>query len=136
VKEREQLVRGTLTGASCIIGGALVAFGWFRMWDWALGVAVGAVVSLISFQLIVASVVRFMGPSVSARAARRHWWIWSLVRLLGAAMLLLLAVRFLPINLIGLALGLLAVQLGMGGYLVMRYSGPDIGGVGGEEQEP
>ncbi len=136
MKERERFVRGTLTGAFCIIAAALGAFGWFRMWDWALGFAVGAVVSLISFQLIVASVVRFMEPAASGRTARRRWWVWSLVRLLGAAALLLLAVRYLPINLIGLALGLLAVQLGMGGHLIARHSGQGAGGVGGEDRKP
>jgi F0F1-type ATP synthase assembly protein I len=136
VNEREQFVRGTLIGASCIIAAALGAFGWFRMWDWALGFAVGALVSLISFRLIVVSVVRLMGPTPSRPTARRFWWVRSLLRLLGAALLLLLAVRYLPVNLIGMAVGLLAVQLGMGGYLIVRYSSLEIEGAGGEDRKP
>ncbi|MGH7427905.1 MAG: ATP synthase subunit I [Candidatus Methylomirabilaceae bacterium] len=136
MNERERFVRGTLIGASCIIAAALVAFGWLRLWDWALGFAVGAVVSLVSFQLIVASVVRLMGPTPSRPTARRFWWVRSLLRLLGAAALLLLAVRYLPVNLIGMAVGLLAVQLGMGGYLIVRYSSLETESVGGEDRKP
>ncbi len=136
MNEREQFVRGTLIGACCIIAAALVAFGWFKMWDWALGFAVGALVSLISFQLIVASVVRLMGPTPSRPTARRFWWVRSLLRLLGAALLLLLAVRYLPVNLIGMAAGLIAVQLGMGGYLIVRYSSLETESVGGEDRKP
>lgn len=134
--ERERFVRGTLIGTSCIVAAALAAFAWLRMWDWALGFAVGALVSLVSFQLIVASVVRLMGPTPSRPSARRFWWVRSLLRLLGAALLMLLAVRYLPLHLIGMALGLLAVQLGMGGYLIVRYASLDTERVGGEDQKP
>ena len=136
MNERERFVRGTLIGASCIMAAALLALGWFRMWGWALGFAVGALVSLISFQLIVASVIRLMGPTPSRPTARRFWWVRSLLRLLGAALLLLLAVRYLPVNLIGMAVGLLAVQLGMGGYLIVRYSSLETERVGEEDGKP
>ena len=134
MEERERFVRGTLAGALGAIAAGLAAFGLFRMWDWALGFAVGALVSLVSFQLIVASVARFMGQAASRARGRRSWWAMSLLRLLGAVVLLLLVIRYLPINLIGLALGLLAVQLGMGGYLIVRSWVPGRNAVGQEEK--
>ncbi len=112
----------------------LVAFGAFRMWDWALGFASGALVSLVSFRLIVAAVARFTERPAPARGGRRNWWVWSLVRLMGAAAVLFLVVSYLPVNLIGLALGLLATQLGMGGYLMVYSSCPQSSDVGQEQK--
>lgn len=136
MEERERFVRGTLVGTLGTVAAGLAAFGFFRMWDWALGFASGALVSLISFQLIAASVARFTDPSVSRRRGRRSWWGWSLIRLLGAAAILFLVVAYLPVNLIGLALGLLAVQLGMGGYLFARSLSPQSSNVGTEDPKP
>jgi hypothetical protein len=45
-------------------------------------------------------------------------------------------VRYLPVNLIGLALGLLAVQIGMGGYLLVRSLSPDNRDEGMEDRKP
>ena len=83
------------------------AFGLFRLWGWALGFAAGALVSLGSLRLIVATVARFTEQPSSERRGQRGWWVGSLVRLLGAAVLLFLVVRYLPVNLIGSALLLL-----------------------------
>ncbi|MGH7412524.1 MAG: ATP synthase subunit I [Candidatus Methylomirabilis sp.] len=136
MEERERFVRGTLIGTFGTIAAALAVFGLLRMWDWALGFAAGALVSTVSFRLIVASVVRFMGQPISRARARRDRWAISLVRLLGAIVLLLLAIRYLPVNLIGLALGLLAVQLGMGSYLIVRSLSPERRTVGAEDVKP
>lgn len=134
MNELERFVRATLLGTLGAIVAGLVAFGLFRMWDWALGFAAGALVSLVNFRLITASVARIMGQPVSQARVRRSWWATSLIRLLGAVVLLFLMIRYLPVNLIGVALGLLAVQLGMGGYLVVRSMLPGGNTVGQEEK--
>ena len=136
MKERERFVRGTLAGMLCTVVAGTAAFGFFRMWGWALGFVVGALVSLVSFQLIVASVARFTEHPVSRRRSQRSWWVWSLIRLLGAAIVLFLVVVYLPANLIGLALGLLAVQLGMGAYLIVRSLSLQNSNVGTEDRKP
>ncbi len=120
MEERERFVRGTLVGTLGAVAVGLTAFGFFGMWDWALGFASGALVSLASFQLIVASVARFTERPVPKGHGKAKWWAWSLLRLLGAAVALFLVVSYLPVNLIGVALGLAAVQLGMGGYFIVR----------------
>lgn len=136
MEERERFVRGTLAATAGIVVSGLAAFGLFRLWEWALGFTAGALVSLVSFQLIVATVARLTEDPPFRRHGRRRWWLGSLVRLLGAAVLLLLVVRYLPVNLIGLALGLLAVQIGMGGYLLVHSLFPEREDVGTEGRKP
>ena len=134
MEERERFVRGALVGMLGTVGAGLATFGLFRMWDWALGFAAGALVSLLSFQLIVASVARFTEGPTPRRPGRRNWWVWSLLRLLGAALVLFPVVSYLPVNLVGVALGLAAAQLGMGGYLVVRSLLPQSSDVGQEQK--
>lgn len=134
--DRERFVRGTLAGTFATIAVGLIGFGLLGMWNWALGFTAGALVSLVSFQLIVASVARFMDQPSSRTRDKRSWWISSLVRLLGTVALLFVAIRYLPIHPIGLALGLLAVQIGMGGYVLMRSLTPSGETVGMEDRKP
>lgn len=122
MNEREQFVRGTLVGALGLVAVGFIGFGLFAMWDWALGLAAGAVVSLFSFRLIVQAVIRLTEHPAPRLRGKPYWWIRSLLRLLGVAIIVLLVIVYLPVNLIGMALGLLAVQLGMGGYFVVRSS--------------
>ena len=136
MEERERFVRGTLVGTIGAVAAGLAVFGLFGMWDWALGFASGALVSLVSFQLIVASVARFTEHPAPRRRGQRAWWAWSLLRLLGAAIALFLVVFYLPVNLIGVALGLAAVQLGMGGYFIVRSLFTPSSDVGTEDLRP
>jgi len=122
MNEREQFVRGTLMGALGLVVAGLVVFGAFGKWDWALGLATGALVSLFSFGLIVSTVVHLTERSASRSRGQRYWWIRSILRLLGVAIIVFFVIVYLPVNLIGMALGLLAVQLGMGGYFIVRSS--------------
>jgi hypothetical protein len=134
MEDRERFVRGTLAATLGVVAAGLGALAVFRMWDWALGLLSGALVSLVSFRLIVASVTRLTEQAAPRRRAQRGWWIWSLLRLLAAAVVLLLVVFYLPVNLIGVALGLSAVQLGMGGYLLVRAIVPQSSTVETEDQ--
>ncbi|PWB42916.1 MAG: hypothetical protein C3F12_13485 [Candidatus Methylomirabilota bacterium] len=134
MNEREQFVRGTQVGALGLIAAGLVGFGLFGKWDWALGLAVGALVSLFSFRLIVLTVVRLTERSTPRSRGQRYWWVRSILRLLGVALIVFLAIVYLPVNLIGMALGLLVVQLGMGGYFIVRSSLPDTNAASQEQK--
>lgn len=134
--ERERFVRGTLVGALGLVAAGLIGFGLFRMWDWALGLAAGALVSLLSLRLIVASVIRFTEHPASRPRGRRSWWAGSLLRLLAVAIILLGVILYLPVNLVGMALGLLAAQLGMGGYLLVRLVFPQGNDIRTEDRKP
>lgn len=134
--DREQFVRGTLVGALGLVAAGLTGFGLFGKWDWALGLAAGALVSLLSFRLIVQSVVRLTERQASLSSGQRYWWARALLRLLGVAVVILLVIVYLPVNLIGVALGLLAVQLGMGGYCIVRLSCSHSSNAGMEDLKP
>ena len=134
MNEREQFVRGALLGALALVAAGLIGFGRFRMWDWALGFGLGALVSLLSFRLIVASVLHFTEHPTSQSRGQRGWWIRSLFRLLGTAIILVLVIVYLPVNLVGIALGLLVAQLGMGGHLIVRSLCPQRSDVGQEQK--
>jgi len=136
MNERDRFVRGTQVGTLLTMGVGLAAFGAWRLWGWALGFASGALVSLVSFRLIAASVSR-LGDRPRVRPRRRQaWWAWSLLRLLGAVGLLGLVIRYVPVNLLGVALGLVAAQVGMGGYLIARSCASGGRGVAREEPNP
>lgn len=135
MNEREQFVRGTLVGALGLVAAGLVGFGLFGKWDWALGLAAGALVSLFSFRLIVSTVVHLTERPATRSRGQRYWWVRSILRLLGVAVIVFLAIVYLPVNLIGMALGLLAVQLGMGGYFIVRSAFLHSGNTGMEDQQ-
>lgn len=122
MNERERFVRGTLVGALGLVVAGLVVFGAFGKWDWALGLAAGALVSLFSFRLIVLTVVHLTECPAPRLRGQQYWWVRSILRLLGVAIIVFFVIVYLPVNLIGMALGLLAVQLGMGGYFIVRSS--------------
>jgi F0F1-type ATP synthase assembly protein I len=136
MEERERFVRGTLTATAGVVVFGLAAFGLFGLWDWALGFIAGALVSLVSFRLIIATVARLAQDPASRPRRQRSWWVGSLLRLLGAAVLLFLVVGYLPVNLIGLAVGLLAVQIGMASYLLLRLLSRGGRDLGAEERNP
>ncbi|MBZ0169275.1 MAG: ATP synthase subunit I [Kofleriaceae bacterium] len=135
MNEREQFVRGTLVGALGLVGAGLVCFGLFGKWDWALGLATGALVSLFSFRLIVQTVVRLTERPAPRSRGQGYWWVRSILRLLGVAIIVFFVIVYLPVNLIGMALGLLAVQLGMGGYFIVRSSFSHSSNTGMEDQQ-
>lgn len=136
MNEREQFVRGTLVGALGLVAAGLVGFGLFGKWDWALGLATGALVSLFSFRLIVQTVVRLTERQAPRSRGQQYWWVRSILRLFGVAVIVFFVIVYLPVNLIGMALGLLAVQLGMGGYFVVRSSFLHSSNTGLEDQKP
>ncbi len=122
-------------GALGLVAVGLIGLGLFRMWDWALGFATGALISLLSFRQIVASVIRLTERPTSPVHGQWIWWARTLWRLIGAAVIMSLVIMYLPVNLIGVALGLLAVQVGMGGYLVVSSLYSQSSNAGMEDQK-
>ncbi len=120
--EQRAFVRGIVQGALAVAGSGLVLFLFFKMWEWALGFAVGAAISLGNFHLIVRTVSRLGLPGVSPRAESQHGSLWrgTIPRLLMAGGVLYVALSYLRVNVFGLALGLLAVQVGMLAVLLWR----------------
>lgn len=106
--EQRDLLRRVARGALWLVvgGGALLAA--LGRWDWALGFAVGGGISLGNFSLIARAVAQGSGGQAlrPARVLRG-----SLLRLGLTGLALFLVVVYLPVNLIALALGLLAVQV-------------------------
>jgi hypothetical protein len=106
-EQRELLWRVGRGALWLLVGGGalLTALG---RWDWLLGFAVGAGISLGNFSLIARAVGQAGGGKVlrPARALRD-----SLLRLGLTGLALFLVVVYLPVNFIALALGLLAVQV-------------------------
>ncbi|HEV8663467.1 MAG TPA: ATP synthase subunit I [Candidatus Methylomirabilis sp.] len=106
--EQRELLRRVARGALWLVvgGGALLAA--LGRWQWALGFAVGGGISLGNFSLIARAVAQASGEQVlrPARVLRG-----SLFRLGLTGLALFLVVIYLPVNLIALASGLLAVQV-------------------------
>jgi hypothetical protein len=106
--EQRELLRRVARGALWLVvgGGALLAA--LGRWEWALGFAVGGGISFGNFSLIARAVAQASGEQVlrPARVLRG-----SLLRLGLTGLALFLVVIYLPVNLIALASGLLAVQV-------------------------
>ena len=116
--EQRAFVRGTVQGALAVAGSGLILFLLLKMWEWALGFAVGAALSLGNFHLIVRAVSRLGSPPL--RGGGVSPWRGALTRLLVVGSLLYVALRYLRVNVFGLALGLVAVQVGMLAVLLWR----------------
>ena len=122
MNEQGAFVRDTVQGALAVAGSGLVLFLLLKMWEWALGFAVGAALSLGNFHLIVRAVSHLEPPTASSPAGGRegHPWRGAFTRLLVAGGVLYVALRYLRVNVFGLALGLVAVQVGMLAVLLWR----------------
>lgn len=103
-------------------GAALLSFGAVGLLfalgrpGWAVGFAVGALLSLGNFQLICRAVARLVVPGTEGR--RRHLWKGSFLRFVIVGLALFVSVRYLGVDPIGIALGLVVSQVGMIGFWV------------------
>jgi len=111
VSERETFVRSTVLGAAAVTAVAAVGLGAWGRWAWAVGFAVGALVSLGNFHLI-ARAVGGVAEIETGRAANMLWR-GALFRfgLTGAA--LVVALLVFHVSLPALVAGLLITQLTM-----------------------
>lgn len=118
LNERETFVRSTVLGAAAVAAVGIVGLGAWGRWDWAVGFAVGALVSLGNFHLIARAVGGV--AEVDAGRAANTLWKGSLFRfgLTGAA--LVVALLVFRVSLPALVAGLLITQLTMIGLWLVR----------------
>ena len=108
MEEQRELLWRVGRGALWVVagGGALLAA--VGRWDWALGFAIGGGISLGNFSLIA----RTVAQGSRATALRPVRVIrGALLRLGLTGLALFFVIVYLPVSLIGLALGLLAVPV-------------------------
>lgn len=111
MSERETFVRSTVLGAAAVAAVAIVSLGAWGRWDWAVGFAVGTLVSVGNFHLIARAVGGV--ADVEAGRAANTLWKGALFRfgLTGAA--LVVALLVFRVSLPALVAGLLITQLTM-----------------------
>ena len=116
--ERENFTRQTLTGAG-IVGavGTVVLFLVGRS-GWAVAFGLGAAVSFGNFHLITRAVMRL--TDLDTRRASGHLWKGALFRFGIVAIVLFVAVVVFRVNILALLAGLLATQLVMIGFWIVR----------------
>lgn len=91
--------------ALILTGGGFLLCLFFGGWSWALGFAIGAGVAVIHLEHLRQTVGRVL--STESRKVVPRLVGTSLLRLLGIGILLFLVLKFLPVSVISLALGLL-----------------------------
>lgn len=108
MEEQRELLWRVARGALGLLAGGGVLLSAFGRWDWALGFAVGGGISLGNFSLIA----RTVAQGSRATALRPVRVIrGALLRLGLTGLALFFVIVYLPVSLIGLALGLLAVPV-------------------------
>ena len=117
LSERETFVRATVLGAGAIAGVAVIGLALWGRSAWAIGFAVGALVSLGNFQLIARAVG---GVAVDGGRAANTLWKGALFRfgIVGAA--LVVALLVFRVSLPALVAGLLITQVTMIALWLMR----------------
>jgi hypothetical protein len=118
LSERETFVRGTLLGASVVSGAMALGLVLWGRWDWAIGFAAGALVSLGNFQLIARAVTGVAG--VDSPRAASTLWKGALFRFAASGALLVVALLVLRVSLPALAAGLLITQAAMIVFWLVR----------------
>ncbi len=91
--------------ALILIGGGFLFCLFIGGWSWALGYGIGGGIGVAHLELVRHAVSRVLPP----QPKKTLWRLVSssLLRLLGVAIVLFLVVKFLPVSVISLALGLL-----------------------------
>lgn len=91
--------------ALILIGGGFLFCLFVGGWSWALGYAIGGGIAVANLELLRQGVAR--GLSSEKRKALPRLVSGSLLRLLGIGIALFVVLKFVPVHVIGLVLGLL-----------------------------
>ena len=116
--EQATFVRGTLLSAAAVAAAGVVGLALLGRWTWATGFAVGALVSLGNFHLIVRAVEGLV-PTAGARVVGTVWK-GALFRLGIVGIVLALALVVFRVSLPALAAGLLITQVTMIALWLLR----------------
>jgi len=103
---RRSMWAGILLALFLLIVSALLA-----RWDWFLGLLLGSALSLFHFFLLVHSASKWFRQNGKMKGS--GWWKGFLARLFFTAGVMGLAILYLPLNLLALAIGLFALQGGL-----------------------
>ena len=109
--EQATFVRGTLLSAAAVAAAGVAVLALLGRWAWATGFAVGALVSLGNFHLIVRAVESLV-PTAGARVVGTVWK-GALFRLGIVGVVLAVALAVFRVSLPALAAGLLITQVTM-----------------------
>ena len=104
--------------ALILIGGGFLFCLFVGGWSWALGFGIGGGIAVANLELLRQAVTRVF--TSETRKALPRLVSGSLLRLVGIGIALFLVLKFLPVQVIGLALGLL---VGPVAIVVAGYSG-------------
>lgn len=118
LSERETFVRVTALGAGAVAGAAVIALALWGRWAWAVGFAVGALVSLGNFQLIARAVGGAAG--LDGGRAANTLWTGALFRFGIAGAALAVALLVFRVSLPALVAGLLVTQVTMIALWLLR----------------
>lgn len=105
-------------GAGLVGAAGTLALVLFGRAGWAVAFALGAAISLGNFHLITRAVAHV--TALDARGASGHLWKGALFRFAAVAIVLGVAVVVFRANVLALLAGLLATQLVMIGYWIVR----------------
>jgi len=109
--EQARFVRGTLLGGVLVAGAAVIGLAAWGRWTWAIGFAVGALVSLGNFQLIGQAVDRM--ASVERGRAASTLWRGALLRFGISGAVLVVALLLVRVSIPALVAGLVITQVTM-----------------------
>ncbi|MDH7500481.1 MAG: ATP synthase subunit I [candidate division NC10 bacterium] len=92
--------------------------------DWFLGLLLGSALSLLHFRLLIHSICRWLQPDGKGKPP--PLWRGFLFRLLFTGGAMAVALLYLPMNLLALAIGLFAAQAGLLlSFLLQRGKGKE-----------
>jgi len=111
LSERDAFVQATALGAGAVAGVAVIGLALWGRWGWAVGFAVGALVSLGNFQLIARAVGGVAGLDGGRGASTL--WKGALFRFGIAGAALVVALLVFRVSLPALVAGLLITQVTM-----------------------
>ncbi len=116
----EALGRKIHRTALLLIGGGFLFCLFVGGWSWALGFGIGGGIAVTNLELLRQTVTRVLASET--QKVLPHVVGSSLLRLLGIGVVLFLVLKFLPVQVIGLALGL---SVGPVAMLAAGYPGAD-----------
>lgn len=121
--ERENFIRRTLVGAGIVGAAATAALFLVGRPAWAVAFGMGAAVSIGNFHLIARAVMRL--TDLDTGRVSGHLWKGALFRFAIVAIVLFVAVVIFRVNVLALLAGLVATQLVMIGYWIVRSAQAD-----------
>jgi len=104
-------VRRSIWSAIALSLSVLVTSALLARWDWFLGLLLGSTLSLFQFRLLIHSASQWLLGNERSEASQI--WKGFLLRLLFTGVAMAVAILYLPMSLLALAIGLFMAQAGL-----------------------